>query len=199
MSRGEGRRGAPGRLAAALLWGALSLAAPGMGRAQEGGVALVYLGDGSSVPLGSWAFSYEFASWNKGEAPSTGTIARRDKKSLWLGKKEYPLQDLTLEVVYEEQQRPDENDATKTVRVKVPRRLMLKGAAGKQDLKIEAPARDVLLSAASSNLLFMPRGLDFQGLTLTGTPRSFCLLSFTSFVECGTMPSEQIVKIEFSK
>jgi hypothetical protein len=46
-------------------------------------------------------------------------------------------------------------------------------------------------------LMVVARSLDLRGESLTGTKMDFCLLSYSSLVECGESPEHQVLQIEF--
>lgn len=162
---------------------------------------IVHLADGSSFPLRPWSLSYEIASWRQGSSPALASFARVELADLLVGKKGYPTAGATLEIQYDEVEREREVDG-ETRRVKVPmaRSLTLVGADGKKAvLKPEPPARELLVPAPDKTLIYQVRSLDLQGQTLTGTKRAFCLLSFTTLVECNDTLGQQVAKIEFQK
>jgi hypothetical protein len=47
--------------------------------------------------------------------------------------------------------------------------------------------------------LVQARSLDLHGQTLTGTRRSFCILSYSALVQCYDTVGQQVVKLEFPK
>jgi hypothetical protein len=63
--------------------------------------------------------------------------------------------------------------------------------------KVEPPHRDLLAPDAGKSTMVMARSLDLRGEGITGTRREVCLLSFSSLVECGGNPADQVVKVEF--
>jgi len=76
--------------------------------------------------------------------------------------------------------------------------LALTGVDGKRgQLKIVPPDKTLLAPDADKKLLVHPRTLEILGDSLTGTRRSFCLLSFTSLVECADDPAFRVVRLEF--
>jgi len=166
--------------------------------AQEGGGAIAQMADGSSVPLVSWTLSYEYLAWKQGTPQSQATPQRRDTDAVWLGKRSYPVRGQTLEIVYTEAEKErEENGVVKRIKVQVASGLALTVAAKRTPLKIEAPHRDMVLPAAERGVLLVVRTLDLRGQTLTGTKREFCLLSFTSLVECPEDPPNQVVRVDF--
>ena len=146
---------------------------------------MVYLADGSSLPLQSWSLSYEYVAWAQGTDPALATAHRRDTKELWVGKKRVPTAGLTLEIRREAGRRDQ---------------LALAPAEGKKDeLRVEPPSRDLLAADDHKGLLVVARALDLRGETLTATKRELCLLAYTPLVECGQEPEQRVVKIEFPR
>ena len=86
-----------------------------------------------------------------------------------------------------------------TVKIKTPKELTLAGSEGSKTLKIEAPARDLLVESPEKGVTVMARTLDVQGETITGTKKDFCLMSYTPVVECGGTAADRVVKIEFQR
>ncbi len=185
------------RLAVAIL---AALAASALAQESQG-TAVLYLGDGTSVPLSAWTFSYEYGAWKPPSSPALIKPARRDTSELWLAKRGYPTAHSTLEIQYELVERDREEDgALVKARVPVVKGLLLTGPDGKKNtLKPEAPHREFLLPGADKELNVIPRSLDIRGQTLTGTKRLFCLVSFSRLVECATAPAEQVMKVEFQR
>jgi hypothetical protein len=161
----------------------LSVASPGHAREDERPPLTVFFADGSSQPLGGWAFSYEYSSWRKGETPAQGSLARKESTELLIGKKVVPMAGLVLEIEY----------AGATARA-----IVAVDKDGKRNpLKTEPPASDVLVPQTGKDMVMQVRGLDLQGQTLTGSKRLYCLLSFTALVECAPDPDQRVVKIRF--
>lgn len=166
--------------------------------AQEGGGAIAHMADGSSVPLVSWTLSYEYLAWKQGTPQFQATPQRRDTDDVWLGKRSYPVRGQTLEIVYTEAERErEENGVVKRIKVQVAGGLALATGAKRTALKIEAPHRDMVIPDAERSVLLVVRTLDLKGQTLAGTKREFCLLSFTSLVECPEDPPNQVVRVAF--
>jgi hypothetical protein len=65
--------------------------------------------------------------------------------------------------------------------------------------KVEPPHRDLLAPGADKATMVMARSLDLRGEGITGTRREVCLLSYSSLVECGGTPADQVVKVEFQR
>jgi len=159
------------------------------------GTVLVTLGDGTSLPLHSWTLSYEYVAWKSGTSQMSSTPMRKDTQDLWIGKKVIPTGGATLAITYGDLER--ETDLGKRVG-KVARGLRLKGADGRAtDFKVEAPHKDLLLPGAERGWLVMPRSLDLRGETVTGTRKEYCLASYSTLIECGDRPADQVVKLEF--
>jgi hypothetical protein len=182
----------------------LMLLCPSAGSALEASgpaPVLVTLADGSTLPLRSWSLTYEVASWRRGSSPAFASFSRLEAKELWLGRKTYPVAGAVLELQYDEAAREREVDgATQKVKVPVIRALTLIGADGKKATpRIEAPARELVMPSGDKELLVQPRSLDLVGQTLTGTKRNFCLVSFSTLVECNDTLGQQVVKVEFPK
>jgi len=142
--------------------------------------ALVYLADGTSVPLYWWQLSYEFVAWPEGSSPEMGTVGRRESAELWMGKTRRTASRATLEIERPESGRP---------------RLFLLAEGRRSELKPDPPARELLQVGRDSVLL--ARSLDLYGRTLTGTRRDFCLLSYSATVTCGSDPAQRVTRIEF--
>lgn len=168
------------RLLAPLL-AALALAAPDA--AQERPPLTVFFADGSSQPVRDWSFVYEYQSWPKGESPARGSIATRETGELLVGKKALPTVGVTIEMQYAG---------------RAARELVVTDASGKRTrMKVEAPAAESLVPGLGKETVLQPRVLDLRGLTLTGGKRSYCLLTYTSLVECAAADGERVVKVQF--
>lgn len=162
--------------------------------AEETGPILVQLADGTNLLLRSWSFSYEYAAWRKGEAPNLGSTARRDTRDLWVGKKSVPLAGQVLELEYAEEGRAVEGELR---RVPVARGFALVSAESKRSkLKAEPPHSDLLAPEAQGRIV-QARALDLRGETIAGTRREFCLLSYSSLVECPTEADQRVLRIQF--
>jgi len=148
------------------------------------GVATVYLADGSTVLLRNWSLSYEFTVRGKTAPMAQARGESRSSQELWLDKDVFPLAGSRLELLYKKQS-------------PFVDKLAYQGRDRKKDLKPKPPHRDRLVPDADGDLLVVPQSLDLKGETLTGTKRSFCLLSYTVLVVCFSEPSQQVVKVEF--
>jgi hypothetical protein len=160
---------------------------------------MVHLGDGSSQPLRAWNLVYDFLSWKQGTPPMLAQPTLRKTAELWAGKKVIPVTGQTLELAYAEFPREIEIEGREQrVLIAVAQKLTLLDASGKKtEMKIEAPHRDLLLPGNDKTVQITARSLDLVGETLTGTKRSFCVLSYTALVQCAGSPSEQVVKLSF--
>ena len=123
-----------------------------------------------------------------------GLGARRRQEGL-------PTTGQILTITYSETMRSTESDTgVKTEKIKTPKELTLTGADGrKTTLKVEAPARELLVESLEKGTTLMARTLDVQGETVTGTRKDFCLVSYTAVVECGGTAADRVVKVEFQK
>lgn len=144
---------------------------------------LVYLADGTSLPLRDWSLSYEYVTWEQGSDPALATTHRRDARELWVGKKTVATGGLTLEIRRE----PGQRDQL----------ALAFGAGKKEDVKAEPPGRDLLAPEIPRGVLVVARTLDLRGETLTATKRELCLLAYTRLVECGQEADQRVVRIEF--
>lgn len=154
----------------------------------------VHLADGTSLLLVSWTFSYEYQAWPRGETASLGSTARRDAKDVWMGKKAIPLGSQELEVQYVDQMREVDGKAAK---VPIARGFVLVTADGKKrsTLKAEPPHQDLLVPDAGGQIV-QARAMDLRGQTIGGTQREFCLLSYSSLVECPAAADQRVVKMK---
>jgi hypothetical protein len=175
---------------------ALSLLAPA--GAGETRLAVVYLADGTSVPLQDWTLVYDYLAQPPGALPGQGRDSTRDSDTLWLGKKSYALRGTTLEVEYADvaEEREIQGEVV-MVTVTQASGLKLTTEGKGRSLKIEPPARDWLRGDDDKDLSILPRGLDISGHTLAGTSRRFCLLSFHYLVECRPAAGDRVIKIIF--
>jgi hypothetical protein len=168
-----------------VLGGALMLRpAPAPAQEELSSVATLQLADGTSVALVQWKLTYEFASWKSKEPISTAKPQVRENPGLIFGKKTFPVKGDTLTFKHVEA-----DDAVRVVSVNLRK-------AG--ELKVEQPARDVLAPDLDKDRIYQPRSLDLTGKTLSGIDRSFCLIPFSTLVECGGTRSTRVVKIDFN-
>lgn len=161
--------------------------------------ALVTFADGNTLPLRNWTLSYDYVAWERGRSPASAIPARRDSDQLWLAKRALPLAGADLAIAHGELSREVLVDGRpQPILSSAAREVTVKSADGKTaKLKVEPPHRDLLLPGAGKRTMVMARSLDLRGEGITGTRREVCLLSFTSLVECGGTPADQVVKVEF--
>jgi hypothetical protein len=160
--------------------------------------ALVTFADGNTLPLRNWTLSYDYVSWGRGRSPSSGTPAGRQADVLWLGKRAIPLQEAVLTIEHGEVRRETLVDGRPQSIVSSSAREVVITTDGKTvKAKVEPPHRDLLMPDAEKSTMVMARSLDLRGEGITGTRREVCLLSFSSLVECGGSPADQVVKVEF--
>jgi hypothetical protein len=159
---------------------------PSQAPAQEelASVATLHLADGTSVALVEWRLSYEFATWRPKEPISSAKTQIRQNSMLVLGKKSYSIKGDTLTLTHVE--------GDDMVRVTA---MGLKKAG---ELKVEAPAREIVAGDLEKSNFYQPRSLDISGKTLSGIERSFCVASFSALVECGGTKTTRVVKIDFN-
>jgi hypothetical protein len=107
----------------------------------------------------------------------------RETAELLLGKRALPLSGGVLEILYEGGR---------------AQALVFTDRDGKKSrYKVEAPAPELLVPQLGKDRILQQRVLDLRGETLTGGRRSYCLLSYSTLVECATEPAERVVKIGF--
>jgi len=163
--------------------------------------ALVTFADGNTLPLRNWTLSYDYVSWERGQSPASAIQAGRESSALWLGKRVVPMEDARLAIQYGELRRetlvdgrpqPILSSAAREVTVTTPDGKTIK-------TKVEAPHRDLLAPGADKSTMVMARSLDLRGEGITGTRREVCVLSYSTLVECGGTPADQVVKVEFQR
>ena len=183
-------------LVAAALIGGMIATAPPEPAAQA--PIVVRLGDGTSVPLRQWTLSYEYFSWPQGGAQTDGTSGRREGRQLWMGKKIVPVTGTTVQIEYGTVERERDVDGeTRNVKVPLARALKIVAGGKATTLKLEPPNRELIAPEVDKKLMVVARSLDVRGESLTGTRMDFCLLSYSTLVECGESPEHQVVQIEF--
>jgi hypothetical protein len=176
----------------------LAAAAAAAQEAVERAPIVVHLGDGSTVPLRQWSLSYEYLSWPQGGSQADATVARRTAPDLWVGRKAIPLDGSTLQIEYVNEERErDVDGVTRKVQVPRARSLKLVREGKTTQLKLEAPHRDLLAPGGDKKQVVAARSLDLGGESLTGTKMDFCVVSYTTLVECGEGAEHQVVQIEF--
>jgi hypothetical protein len=182
------------------LWLAVAVLALASEAAAEGGeTILVRFADGSSLPLRSWSFSYEYSTLQRGESPALATTARKDAREIWAGKRAIPVAGLTLEIQYSQLERSQEVEGEiRPLLVAVAKGLSIMAADGKRTvLKQDPPHRDLLAPGLEGTIIVQARSLDLRGQTLTGTRRDLCLLSYSALVQCSSEADQRVVKIQF--
>lgn len=189
-------------LAALFLAGLAAAAAPEPAPAPAAGrTALVTFADGNTLPLRNWTLSYDYVTWERGRSPAMGASGARDADALWLGKRVVPVGDAVLSVVHGEIARETLVDGRpQPILSSAAREVTVTGADGRTVKgKVEPPHRDLLAPGADKSTMVMARSLDLRGDGITGTRREVCLLSYSSLVECGGTPADQVVKVEFQR
>lgn len=163
--------------------------------------ALVTFADGNTLPLRNWTLSYDYVSWSKGRSPATGTEGVREGDALWLGKRVVPVDKAVLAIAHGELARETLVDGRpQPIVSSAAREVTVTTADGKATkAKVEPPHRDLLAPSADKSTMVMARSLDLRGEGITGTRREVCLLSYSSLVECGGTPGDQVVKVEFQR
>jgi len=177
----------------AALFSLLPLMVPAPAAALENPAIQVHLADGTSLLLVSWTFSYEYQTWRRGETAGLGSTARRDAKDVWTGKKAIALGSQALEVEYVDRLREVDSKAAK---VPIARGFVLVSGDGKRSsLKAEPPHQDLLVPDAGGQVV-QARAMDLRGQTIGGTQREFCLVSYSSLVECPAAADQRVVRIK---
>jgi hypothetical protein len=161
---------------------------------------IVETADGNQLPLQDWRLSYDYVTWAKGGSPALGSSSTKDASVIVIGKKSVPFVGSTLEIAYREMDREVEaaDGTVQKVKVGIPSEITVRPASGSPvKLKVEVPDRGILLPDVGKDQNVMARSLDLSGVTLTGTRKTFCLVSFTSLVECGLQPADRVVRVRF--
>ena len=179
----------------------LLMAAPAGDAAAAVPTALVTFADGNTLPLRNWTLSYDYVTWTKGRSPATGQDATREADALWLGKRAFPLDEAVLVITHGEMARETLVDGRPQPIVSSAARevTVMTGEGKASKAKVEPPHRELLAPSADKALMVMARSLDLRGEGITGTAREVCLLSYSSLVECGGTPADQVVKVEFHR
>jgi hypothetical protein len=161
--------------------------------------ALVTFADGNTLPLRNWTLSYDYISWERGRSPASGVQAGKVADELWLGKRVVPLQGAVLAVEHGEIRRETLVDGRpQPILSSAARGVTVTTADGRTvKAKVEPPHRDLLAPGVGKSTLVMARSLDLRGEGIMGSRREVCLLSFSSLVECGGTPGDQVVKVRF--
>ena len=163
--------------------------------------ALVTFADGNTLPLRNWTLSYDYVSWARGQSPATAVQAGREASDLWLGKRVVPLADAQLSIQHGETRRETLVDGRpQSVLSSAAREVTITAAGGKKTTaKVEPPHRELLAPGADKSTTVMARSLDLRGEGITGARREVCVLSYSSLVECGGTPADQVVKVQFQR
>ena len=160
--------------------------------------ALVHFADGSTVPLRNWTLSYEYLTWNKGESPARGQSAHREGVDLWIGRRALPLPGAVLTIGYAEVRRETLVDGRpQPVVSSAAREVTVARGPDTGTFKVEPPDRVFLAGGAPKSANLIARSVDLRGEGITGTRREVCLLSYSTLVDCGGSPADQVVKVEF--
>jgi hypothetical protein len=144
----------------------------------------VHMADGSSLPLQGWSISYEYTIREKTAPVFQAATGSRQSKELWIDKDTHPLAGSSLRIVYKKGSPAVE-------------RLVLTQAGREKKLKPKPPHHDRLADDETKDQILVPQSLDLKAETLTGTKRSFCLVSYSALVECFSEPSQQVVRVDF--
>jgi hypothetical protein len=163
--------------------------------------ALVTFADGNTLPLRNWTLSYDYLSWPRGRSPASGIQTVREASDLWLGKRVVPMADALLAIEHGELRRETLVDGRpQPILSSAAREVTVSMADGKTiKAKVEPPHRDLLAPGADKSTMVMARSLDLRGEGITGTRREVCVLSYSSLVECGGSPADQVVKVQFQR
>ena len=163
--------------------------------------ALVTFADGNTLPLRNWTLSYDYVSWGRGRSPASAIHAGREASDLWLGKRVVPLLDALLDIEHGELRRETLVDGRpQSILSSTAREVTVTTADGKTiKAKVEPPHRDLLAPGADKSTMVMAGSLDLLGEGITGTRREVCVLSYSTLVECGGTPADQVVKVQFQR
>ena len=176
----------------------LQIAAPPAAGAGVDLPVIVHLADGTSLPLREWSLSYEYLTWPVGSSQVMGTTGRRDTRLLWVARKEMETAGRVLELEHLMLPFDPGEGASGPPEIPVVSRLRLSSlGGGKDELRPEPPHRDRLLPDGGKKVVVLARSLDLRGVTLAGTRRELCVVSYTSMVECGVQRNGRVVKLEF--
>ena len=160
--------------------------------------ALVHFADGNTLPLRNWKLSYEFVTWDKNRNAATGLSARTEADDLWIGKRAFPMSGAVLQVAYAEVRRETLVDGRPQPIVSSAAREVTVSAGGDTGkFKVEPPDRLFLGGGAPKSANLIVRSVDLRGEGITGTRREVCVLSYSTLVDCGSSPADQVVKVEF--
>ncbi len=161
---------------------AVGLAAVAATAYSQDGTVTVHLANGEAVPLQEAQLTYEYQMWGKDTARVMGPIKDRESPAIVIGKDRYPAA-AGAGFAF------DHSKGRVQLRITQP--------SGKEKLvkNVKVPDRKVLLPDLGKDIMLQVRSLDLKGSTFTGTRRSFCLISFTSMVQCSTDAEHQVVRI----
>jgi hypothetical protein len=161
---------------------------------------VVHLADGGSLPLREWSLSYEYVAWPAGSSQAFGTAARRETHELWTARKRLDTSGLVMELEHRMVPYQPGDGMSGPPEIPTVSRLRLLWPGGRQDdVRPEPPHRDLLLPGGVRDVTVQARSLDLRGVTLAGTRRDLCVLSYTSLVQCGVERAGRVVKIEFPR
>lgn len=192
-------------MAVAVAWMAAAAAAaqeaPPPAESDAGRTALVTFADGNTLPLRNWTLSYDYVTWPRGQSPASGVQAAREARDLWLGKRAVAMAEAQLSIQHGELSRETLVDGRpQSIVSSAARELTVTTTDGKTiKAKIEPPHRDLLAPGTDKTTMVMARSLDLRGEGITGSRREVCLLSYSSLVECGGTPADQVVKVQFQQ
>jgi hypothetical protein len=156
----------------------------GASPAHSQGVSVtVHLASGDALLLQEAKLTYEYQMWAKGTPRVLAPFSNREEPAIILGKDRYAV--AGTRILFDHSQR--------SVRLEITQ----PDGKKKEIKKIKAPDRKVLLPDLDKDMIVQFRSLDIKGQTLTGTRRTFCLISFTSLVECASDPDHRVVRVEF--
>ena len=143
----------------------LAAGASTVAHAQSGPVT-VHLANGDALPLQEAKLTYEYQMWAKDTPRALAPFKYSETTVIVLGKERYPVAGTRISFDHSQG------------RV----RLDITQADGKKKeiKKVKTPERKVLLPDLDKDFMVQIRSLDIKGQTLTGSRRSFCLISFTS-------------------
>jgi hypothetical protein len=192
-------------VAVAVAWmaaGAAAQEAPPPPESDAAGrTALVTFADGNTLPLRNWTLSYDYVTWPRGQSPASGVQAAREARDLWLGKRVVAVAEAQLSIQHGELSRETLVDGRpQSIVSSAARELTVATTDGKTiKAKIEPPHRDLLAPGTDKATMVMARSLDLRGEGIMGSRREVCLLSYSSLVECGGTPADQVVKVQFQQ
>ena len=163
--------------------------------------ALVTFADGNTLPLRNWTLSYDYVTWARGQSAASGIQAGREASALWIGKRVVPMDDALLSIQHGELRRETLVDGRpQSILSSSAREVTVTTPDGKTiKAKVEPPHRDLLAPEAAKSVFVMARSLDLRGESITGTRREVCVLAYSTLIECGGTPADQVVKVQFQR